>query len=67
MAMVLDLEVRIFLLDAGHELTELGRTADTGHVLEADLVGALLDQLFDDAQVVLHRVDGGVGDGQGRL
>ena len=66
-AVVLDLDVRMVLLDAGHDLADLRRTADAGHVLEADLVSAVRDQLFHDAQVVFHRVHGGVGDGQGSL
>ena len=67
MAVVLDLDVRVRLLDAGHDLAELRRTADTGHVLEADLVGAVINQLVDELEIILHRVNGGVGDGQGRL
>ena len=66
-AVVLDLDMRVLLLDAGHDLADLRRTADTGHVLETDFIGTVFDQLLHHTQVVLHRVHGGVGDGQGRL
>ena len=66
-AVVLDLDMRVLLLDAGHDLADLRRTADAGHILEADFIGAVFDQLLHHTQVVFHRVDRGVGDGQGSL
>ena len=66
-SMVLDLDVRIFLLDVVHELAEDVRTADAGHVLEADLIGPVAHDLVHDVHVVGDGMDGGVGDGEGDL
>ena len=66
-AVVLDKNMRVFLLDVACELAEEGRAADSRHVLEADLVGAIFNNLVHDAHVVLDRVDRGVGDGEGNL
>ncbi len=43
------------------------RTADTGHILDADLVCSQLDQFHCHLGVVVHRVDRGVGDAQRAL
>ena len=67
MAVVLYQNVWVFLLDVPGELAEEGRAADSRHVLEADLVGAIFNNLVHDAHVVLDRVDRGVGDGEGHL
>ena len=64
MAVVLDLEVGILLLDVTDQFAEDARPADAGHVLEADLVGAVLDDPVHDAHVVGNRMDGGVRDGK---
>ena len=67
MAVVLHLDMGIFLFDIPNQFTQEGWTADAGHVFEADLVGAVFHHFVHDAHVVFHRVDGGVGDGQGYL
>ena len=66
-AVVLYLDVGVFLLDVPGQLREEGGAADSGHVLETDLVGAVLHEVVNHSEVVLHRVDGGVGDGEGGL
>ena len=66
-AVVLDKNMRVFLLDVACELAEEGRTADSRHILEADLVGSIFNDLVDDAHVIFNSVDRGVGDGEGNL
>ena len=66
-AMVLDLDFRMGLLDTGHNLAQFGRTAHTGHIFEANLVGAVFHQLVHQLEVILYRVHGRVGNGQGCL
>ena len=66
-AVVLDKNMRVFLLDVACELAEEGRTADSRHILEADLVGSIFNDLVDDAHVIFNSVDRGVGDGEGHL
>ena len=66
-AVILDLDVRVFLLDLADDLAKDRGTADAGHVLKADLVRAVLDQFVHDAHVVIDGVDGGVGYGEGGL
>ena len=67
MAVVLYQNVWVFLLDVPGELAEEGRTADSRHILEADLVGSIFNYLVDDAHVIFNSVDRGVGDGEGNL
>ena len=66
-AVVLHLDLRVALLDAGDDQAELRRTADAGHVLEADLVCAVLHELVHQLEIIFHRVHGGVRDGEGGL
>ena len=67
MAVVLHDDMGILFLDFIHQLAQQCGTADAGHVLQGNLVGAEFHQLIYNAHVVLHRVDGGVGDAEGRL
>ena len=66
-AVVLDLDVGVFVLDALDQTAQGGGTAYAGHVLEADLVAAVFHQVVYDIHIVLDRVDGGVGDAQRSL
>ena len=56
-SVVLDKNMRVFLLDVACELAEEGRTADSRHILEADLVGSLFNDLVDEAHVIFNSVD----------
>ena len=67
MAVVLHLDMGVFLLDIGHQLSQQIGTADTRHILEANFVGSIFYHLVHDVHVVGHGMDGGVGDGQGHL
>ena len=60
--MVLDDNLRIFRLYLFRKLGEEGRTADSRHVLEADFVGTVLNELVHELQIVLHGVDGRMRD-----
>ena len=57
-AVVLDDDVGVFLLNLVDEFAQHGGTADAGHVFQGNLVGAELDELVDDAHVVFDGVDG---------
>ena len=67
MAVVLDRYVWVFLLDLTCELAKESRSADTCHVLEADLVAAVFDNLVHYAHVVFDSMDRRVGDREGHL
>ena len=64
---VLYLDVRIFLFDIGHQLSQHIGTADTGHVLKANFIGAVFHHLVHNIHVIGDGVYGGIGDGQGHL
>ena len=63
-AVVLDEDVGVFLLDALDEAAEHGGSSDAGHVFQADFGGSGGDELVGDAGVVVDGVDGGVGDAE---
>ncbi len=65
--MVLDLYMGIFFLYICNQQSEEGRAADSCHVLEADLVGSVFDDLVNDPHIVLDRMDRGVGNRKGDL
>ena len=67
MAVVLHHDMRILGLYLFHQATQRGWTAHAGHVLQRYLVGAELHQLVHDAHVVLHGMDGRVGNREGGL
>ena len=62
MAMVLDHDVRVFLLYAGGELGEESRTSDARHVLETYFIATVFHYLVDNAHVVVNRMDRRVRD-----
>ncbi len=66
-SVVLNLDMRIFVLDALHEASEGCGTAYARHVLEADFIAAVFHQVVYDAHVVFYRVNGGGGDAQRSL
>ena len=66
-AVVLHYYVGIFFLYLADQSAQHARTADSGHVLEAYFVAAVFHDLIDHAHIVFHRVDRGVGDGEGHL
>ena len=67
MAVILDDDVGVFLLDPRDDLADRPGTADTGHVLEADFLGAGFDEFLGQRGVILHGMDRGVRDAQGSL
>ena len=67
MSVVLDLDVRVFLLYVVDKPAEGRRPADAGHVLEAYLICSIGDYLVDDVHIVLDGVDRRVCDGEGDL
>ena len=66
-AVVLNLDVGILLLDFAYQLGQQVRPADARHILEADLVGSVLHHMVHDVHVVGDGVHGGEGDGEGSL
>ena len=67
MAVILDDDVGMLLLDTCDDLAHRPGTADTCHILETDLLGTGFDEFLGQLGVVLHGMDGGVGDAQGGL
>ena len=66
-AVILDDDVRMVLLDPSDDLADRPGTADTGHILEADFLRTGFDELLSQLGVVLHGMDRGVRDAQGSL
>ena len=54
MTVVLNYDMRIFLLDPGCEFGEEGWTADSSHVLKTDFIAAILYDLIDYSHEVIH-------------
>ena len=67
MAVILYDDVGVFVLDAFGQAAQEGRTADAGHILEADLVAAVFHHFVHYVHIVLDGMDGGVGDAEGYL
>ena len=67
MSVVLNLDVRIFLLDVGDELSKDVGAAYACHILEGDLVSSVFHQLVNYAHIILYGMYGRVGDGKGCL
>ena len=67
MAVVLDDDVFLVSLDALGDLAQGNGTTDAGHVLQTNLVGACVNELLGQVHIILHGVDGAVGDAQGGL
>ena len=61
-SVVLNLDVRILVLDSLYESSQESRTSDTCHILEADFVCTILYNLVNHAHIVLYGMDRGVGD-----
>ena len=66
-AVVLHLDVGVFLLDIGHQLSQHVGAADAGHVLEANLIGPVFHYLIYYIHIIGNGMNGRVGDGQGHL
>ena len=56
MAVVLDDDIRMFLLDGSDDHAEHMRTPDTRHIFETYLLCPTLDELFRQVDVVLRGV-----------
>ena len=67
MAVILNLYVGVFLFDLAGEPCKEGGPTHACHILEAYLVGSVFYQVVNDSEVVLDRMNGGVGDGEGGL
>ena len=67
MGMVLHNDVFLVSLDARTDFTEGFGAADARHVLQADFVASQIDKLPGHVHVVVHRVDGRVGDTKAAL
>ena len=65
--MVLNRNLRVFLLDVGHDATQCVRATDSGHILDTDLIRTQLDQLIRHLGVILHRMHRRVCDTQRAL
>ena len=66
-AVILDHDVRMVLLDARDDLADRPGTADAGHVLEADFLRTGFDEFLGQFGVVLDGMDRRVGDAEGSL
>ena len=67
MRVVLDDDVLLVCLDAFNNLAEAHGATDTSHVLQADFVGTGINELLGQVNIVLHGVDGAMGDAQRSL
>ena len=67
MAMVLNRNLGIFLLDIRNDIAQGARTANAGHVFDANLIRTQLDQFIGHLRVILHRMHRRVGDAQRAL
>ena len=56
-AMVLDRDFRIFLLDIRHDTSQGIRTADTRHILDTNLIRAQLNQPIRHLRIIIHRMN----------
>ena len=66
-SVVLDDEVRVFLLNGFHQLAKRCGASDAGHVFEADLFRAVLHVFVHHGEIVLEGMDRGVRDAEGGL
>ena len=66
-AVVLDDQMRVFLLDGFHQLAERRGAPDTGHVFQSDLLRAVLHIFVHHGKIVLKRVDGRMRDAESGL
>ena len=67
MAMVLHLDMRIFLLYPGCQLSKECRASDTCHILETDLITAISDHMVYDTHIVIHGMYRRIGYRKGDL
>ena len=65
--MVLHHDVLLDGLDSGNNLSAAYGTADTSHILQADFLGACLNELLGQIYIVFYCVDGAVGDAERSL
>ena len=66
-AVVLHLYMGILCFDLFNQLAKYARAAYACHILEAYLVGAVINQVLDHIHVVSHRMHRGMGYGERRL
>src|SRR3712207_28638 len=64
MAMILNENLRVFVLDGFGELSQEGGLSNTGHVFQTDFLGAGLNQLVGYLCVIFQSVDRRSGDAQ---
>ena len=67
MTVILDCNMRIFLLYLACKLGEKSRPADAGHILQAYLVASVLHDLVHDTHIIVNGVDGRICDGKSHL
>ena len=67
MSVILNDYVWICLLYLTSKFREESRPSDSGHVLEANLIGPIFHDLADNVHVVFNGVDRRMGDAQGYL
>ena len=60
--MILHLDMRILLLDLAGKLGKEGRTSDSCHILETDLVATILYDLVHHTHVIFNGMDRRIGD-----
>ena len=56
MAVILNLDLRIFCLDAAGEFGKEGRTSYACHILETDFIGTILHQVVNNTHIVVDRM-----------
>ncbi len=65
--MVLNGNMRIFLLDLACQLSKEGRTSDAGHILETDFVTSVFHNLVNHSHIIFHSMYRRIGYGEGDL
>ena len=62
MAVILDDDIRMFVLDGFCQTSQHARTSDACHVLQTDFGSTRLDQLVGNGRVIFHGMYGRMGD-----
>ena len=62
MSVILDDDIRMFLFDSSHNDAQHVWTANTGHILQANLLCSAFNQLLREVDVIFRRVHFGIGD-----
>jgi len=55
--MVLHNNSGVFALDPSYEFTKAGGSANTCHILETDLVSAVLHQMVNNIHIIIDRMN----------